>query len=149
MPAAFAIHILKQFRTRQFAASFQNARELAVTDYAAMTDAALGAKIELDLPTPDANSMMILERREAETFVLPSVFGITYTRQGMLTSIARLQPELFHAADRFARGLSRLAGELSGESARRQACARTLIRPARFAIAHGNDTVCGRARRGR
>jgi hypothetical protein len=49
VPAAFAICILKQFRTRQFAAAFQNAREFAFTDYAAMTDAALCAKIELDL----------------------------------------------------------------------------------------------------
>ena len=80
MPAAIVFNILKQFRTRQIAASFYNTRELAVTDYAPMADAALGPKIEFNLPAFNAN-VMILERREAKAFVLSSVLEIADARQ--------------------------------------------------------------------
>jgi hypothetical protein len=43
----------------------------------------LGAKIELNLSTLNAN-VMILERGEPKAFVLPSLLGITDARQSML-----------------------------------------------------------------
>jgi hypothetical protein len=82
-PGAVVVNILKQLRTRQIAASLYDTRELAVTDYAAMADTALAAKIELNLPAFNAN-VMILKRREAKAFVLPSILEITDARQSAL-----------------------------------------------------------------
>jgi len=83
VPIAIVFDVLEQFRTRQIAASLYDTRELAVTDYAAMPDATLGAKIELNLSAFNTN-VMVLERREAKAFVLPRILGITDARQGAL-----------------------------------------------------------------
>ena len=58
VPAAIVFNVLKQFRTRQIAASLYNTREFAVTDYAVMADAALGPKIEFNLPAFNPNVMI-------------------------------------------------------------------------------------------
>jgi|SRR5579862_2492639 len=74
MAVAIVIDVLKQFRTGQVAASLQYLRELAIANDASMAYAALGAKIEFDLATPNSH-VVIPKRGQAEAVVLPGILG--------------------------------------------------------------------------